>query len=159
MVICSSSNLTISSSFANLSNNTSLNFANSSTLEIKSFLCPNNSPFNSSTKLNVSLSCINCIPVTEGGGGDDSGNGKSPPGGGGGGDDDSGDDKGEGGEEEEFGPLLNFEQIMKEIEKHGGGIKLPQDMLDAAKTVGIRALLLRECLAFRCCNEVLFNAT
>ncbi|PIA60506.1 hypothetical protein AQUCO_00300181v1 [Aquilegia coerulea] len=91
---------------------------------------------------------------TNGGGndgfnGNGNGNWKFPPGGGGGGDDDSdseedgnndeskGDDK-----EEEFGPMLKFDEVMKEIEARGGGITLPFDMLEAAKTVGIPKLLL-----------------
>lgn len=67
------------------------------------------------------------------------GNGKSPGGGGGGGgggDDDGGDDY----EEKEFGPILKFEEVMRETEARGAS--LPADMLEAAKTVGLRKLLL-----------------
>ncbi|KAK4582025.1 hypothetical protein RGQ29_025262 [Quercus rubra] len=74
------------------------------------------------------------------GGGDvlgGSGNGSfSSGGGGGGGGDDNGDDK----EEDEFGPILKFEEVMKETEARG--VSLPSDMLEAAKSVGIRKLLL-----------------
>ncbi|KAL2653324.1 hypothetical protein R1flu_021452 [Riccia fluitans] len=52
-------------------------------------------------------------------------------GGGGGGEDD---------EEEQFGPLLNSEQVQQELQARG--ITLPPDMLEAAKTVGIRKLFL-----------------
>ncbi|KAI5325736.1 hypothetical protein L3X38_034810 [Prunus dulcis] len=57
-------------------------------------------------------------------------------GGGGGGGDDDGDDK----EEEEFGPLMKFEEVMKETEARGAS--LPSDMIEAAKSVGIRKVLL-----------------
>ncbi|KAH0634676.1 hypothetical protein KY284_037462 [Solanum tuberosum] len=64
------------------------------------------------------------------------GNGKYPGGGGGG-----GGDNGEGDEEEdEFGPLLKFEDVMREAEARGA--TLPADMIEAAKSVGIRKLLL-----------------
>lgn len=71
------------------------------------------------------------------GGGDvlgGSGNGSFSSGGGGG--DDNEDDK----EEDEFGPILKFEEVMKETEARG--VSLPSDMLEAAKSVGIRKLLL-----------------
>ncbi|XP_060202061.1 protein RETICULATA, chloroplastic isoform X1 [Lycium barbarum] len=69
------------------------------------------------------------------------GNGKypgsgGPGGGGGGGDNEDGGDE----EEEEFGPLLKFEDVMREAEARGA--KLPADMIEAAKSVGIRKLLL-----------------
>lgn len=57
-------------------------------------------------------------------------------GGGGGGGDDNGDEK----EEEELGPILKFDEVMKETEARGAS--LPRDMLEAAKSVGIRRLLL-----------------
>ncbi|KAL6278002.1 hypothetical protein ACE6H2_021603 [Prunus campanulata] len=57
-------------------------------------------------------------------------------GGGGGGGDDDGDDK----EEEEFGPLMKFEEVMKETEARGAS--LPSDMIEAAKSMGIRKVLL-----------------
>ncbi|OIT01287.1 PREDICTED: protein RETICULATA, chloroplastic [Nicotiana attenuata] len=68
----------------------------------------------------------------------DGGNGKYPGGGGRGG---GGGDNGEGDkEEEEFGPLLKFEDVMREAEARGA--TLPADMIEAAKSVGIRKLLL-----------------
>ncbi|KAF1882683.1 hypothetical protein Lal_00002863 [Lupinus albus] len=65
-----------------------------------------------------------------GGAGGDGGDGRD----GGGGD--------EGGSEgdEEFGPLLNFEAVMKEAEAKG--VKLPSDMVEAAKHIGIREMFL-----------------
>ncbi|KAK2972276.1 hypothetical protein RJ640_014334 [Escallonia rubra] len=66
------------------------------------------------------------------------GNGKYPSGGGGGGS--GGDDGGEDGEEKEFGPMMKFEEVIRETEARGA--TLPADMLEAAKTVGIRKLLL-----------------
>ncbi|ERN08080.1 protein RETICULATA, chloroplastic [Amborella trichopoda] len=62
-------------------------------------------------------------------------NGKYPPGGGGG-DDFESEDK----EEEEFGPILRFDEVMRETEARG--VVLPSDMLEAAKTTGIRKILL-----------------
>ncbi|XVF46837.1 hypothetical protein PTKIN_Ptkin03bG0059900 [Pterospermum kingtungense] len=67
-----------------------------------------------------------------GGGGGDNGGG-DPFGGGGGGE---GDDE----EEREFGPILKFEEVMKELEARG--VKLPSDMMEAAKSNGIRKLFL-----------------
>lgn len=71
------------------------------------------------------------------------GNGKFPPGGlGGGGGRNDGDHEKNSGEEDEFGPILKFNEVIREAEKQGVG--LPSDMLEAAKTVGIqRVLLLR----------------
>ena len=70
----------------------------------------------------------------------DGGNGNFGSGGaggrGGGGGSDDGDDK----EEEEFGPILNYEEVMRETEARGA--TLPSDMLEAAKIVGIRKVLL-----------------
>lgn len=43
-------------------------------------------------------------------------------------------------EEEEFGPLLKFEDVIREAEARGA--TLPADMIEAAKSVGIRKLLL-----------------
>lgn len=43
-------------------------------------------------------------------------------------------------EEDEFGPLLKFEDVMREAEARGA--TLPADMIEAAKSVGIRKLLL-----------------
>lgn len=74
-------------------------------------------------------------------GGGDGGNGKDNNGKGGGGDG-GGDNEGDEYEEKEFGPLLKFEEVMKELEARGRGATLPPDMLEAAKTVGIRKVLL-----------------
>lgn len=68
------------------------------------------------------------------------GNGKFSGGGGGGGNDDGGDDY----EEKEFGPILKFEEVIRETEARGAS--LPADMLEAAKTVGLRKLLLERYL-------------
>ncbi|KAJ4837883.1 hypothetical protein Tsubulata_043902 [Turnera subulata] len=73
---------------------------------------------------------------TGGGSDGDGGNGKHPGGGGGGGGGEGEEDY----EEEEFGPILKFEEVKKETEARG--ITLPPDMLEAAKTVGIREVLL-----------------
>ncbi|KAI0528737.1 hypothetical protein KFK09_001279 [Dendrobium nobile] len=69
--------------------------------------------------------------------------GGSPPGepptgvdgGSGGGEEDDGNK-----EEEEFGPVMKFEDVIREAEARGA--TLPSDMLDAAKSIGIRRLLL-----------------
>lgn len=81
----------------------------------------------------------------EGDGGDviggNNGNGKYLGGGGGGG---GGDGDSEGGDDEEeddeFGPIMKFEEVMKETEARGAS--LPADMLEAAKSGGLRELLL-----------------
>lgn len=78
--------------------------------------------------------------VGDGFNGSDGNNGGFNNGGGGGG---SGGGEGDGGEdyeEKEFGPLLKFEEVMRETEARGA--TLPSDMLEAAKTFGIRKLLL-----------------
>ncbi|XP_057425928.1 protein RETICULATA, chloroplastic-like [Lotus japonicus] len=64
------------------------------------------------------------------------GNGGVRDGGGGGGGDGDGNDK----EEEEFGPILKYDEVLRETEARGA--TLPLDMLEAAKSVGIRKLLL-----------------
>lgn len=69
------------------------------------------------------------------GGGDSFGNG------GGDGEEEGGDDKQE---EKEFGPILKFEEVMKETKARG--VELPSDMLEAAKSTGIRRLLLERYL-------------
>lgn len=67
-----------------------------------------------------------------------SGNGRFRRGGGGDGDGDGRDDR----EEEEFGVLLKSDEVIREVEARG--LSLPRDMLEAAKTIGIRKdLLLR----------------
>ncbi|XP_042512892.1 protein RETICULATA, chloroplastic-like [Macadamia integrifolia] len=77
-------------------------------------------------------------------GSSDGGNGKTPSGGGGGGAGGS-DGHGEGDhEEEELGSVMKFEEVMKEAEARG--VSLPSDMLQAAKTVGLRKVLLNRYL-------------
>ncbi|KAJ6755848.1 EXPRESSED PROTEIN-RELATED [Salix purpurea] len=68
------------------------------------------------------------------------GNGKFPSGGGGSGGGGGGGGEGEDKEEEEFGPIMKFEEVMKETGARGAS--LPPDMLEAAKTIGIRKVLL-----------------
>uniref|UniRef100_A0A1J3CRG7 Protein RETICULATA-RELATED 1, chloroplastic n=1 Tax=Noccaea caerulescens TaxID=107243 RepID=A0A1J3CRG7_NOCCA len=80
----------------------------------------------------------------DGDGGDDGGNndrnGNGGNGGGGGDGGDDGEDEADKAEEKEFGPILKLDEVMKETERRG--IKLPEDMLEAAKSVGIRKLFL-----------------
>ncbi|CAN1275499.1 Protein RETICULATA, chloroplastic [Linum perenne] len=73
-----------------------------------------------------------------GGNGNFPGSGGGAGGGGGGGDCDG--DDGEKGEEDEFGPILKFEEVIRETQARGA--TLPADMLEAAKSEGIRKLLL-----------------
>ncbi len=81
---------------------------------------------------------------SDGNGGGDvlggNGNGRFSSGGRGGGGGDGGDDNGDEKEEDELGPILKFEEVMKETEARG--VSLPSDMLEAAKSVGIRKVLL-----------------
>ncbi|KAK8601707.1 hypothetical protein V6N12_051535 [Hibiscus sabdariffa] len=72
------------------------------------------------------------------GGGGDGGNG----GGGsfGGGDGGEGGNEGDNEDEREFGPILKFEDVMKEA--NARGVELPSDMLEAAKSNGLRKLFL-----------------
>lgn len=70
--------------------------------------------------------------------GNGGGNGKA--GGGEGGDGGGGGSDGDSEEEREFGVSLNWEQVAKELETRG--IVLPSDMAEAARTTGIRKLLL-----------------
>ncbi|XP_030531968.1 protein RETICULATA, chloroplastic [Rhodamnia argentea] len=58
----------------------------------------------------------------------------------GGGDGYEGNDK----EEEEFGPIMKFEEVMRETKARGA--TLPPDMLEAAKSVGLRKVLLERFL-------------
>ncbi|CAL1404092.1 unnamed protein product [Linum trigynum] len=78
------------------------------------------------------------VRIDDGDGADDGsgGNGGLPGGGGGGG----GDEGGDNGEEKEFGPIMKFEDVIRETEARGA--KLPADMLEAAETTGIRAKFL-----------------
>lgn len=86
------------------------------------------------------------------------GNGKYPGGGGGGGGG-GGDEGGDDYEEKEFGPLLKFEEVMRETEARGAS--LPADMLEAAKTVGLRKLLLSRYLDLQVeiCSQLDTNLT
>ncbi|KAK9168308.1 hypothetical protein Syun_000448 [Stephania yunnanensis] len=68
-------------------------------------------------------------------GGDD-GDGRFRGGGGGGGGDNEEDNQ----EEKEFGPILKFEEVIKEVDARGAS--LPSDMLEAAKANGIRKIIL-----------------
>lgn len=77
-------------------------------------------------------------PEVDNGGSDENG-GNFPPengGNGGGGSDGGGDDE----EEKEFGAIMKFEDVMRATEKYGA--TLPSDILEAAKTSGIRELIL-----------------
>ncbi|XP_061345346.1 protein RETICULATA-RELATED 1, chloroplastic [Gastrolobium bilobum] len=67
----------------------------------------------------------------DGGGGDGGGDGSRS-----GGNGDGGGSEEEEEEDKEFGPLLKFEAVMKEAEARG--VKLPSDMVDAARISGIR---------------------
>lgn len=67
-------------------------------------------------------------------------NGKGGGGGGGSGDGNGDDSEQNDYEEREFGPIMKFEEVMKEVEARGAS--LPSDMFEAAKSVGIRKLLL-----------------
>lgn len=93
----------------------------------------------------ISLTYSDKIPDPGyGNGGGSGGNGKFPPGGGGGGNDGESEDGGKTGEEGEFGPVLNYDEVVREIERRGWGgeVILPSDMLEAARTVGIEKVLL-----------------
>ncbi|CDP06995.1 unnamed protein product [Coffea canephora] len=86
-------------------------------------------------------------PRIDNGSGGDGGNGRLPSGGGGGGGG-GGDEEEEGDfDEKEFGPLLKFEEVMREAEKRG--VTLPSDMLEAAETTGIRSLILSRYLGLQ----------
>lgn len=64
------------------------------------------------------------------------GNGRFRRAGGGDGDGDGDGDGRDDREEEEFGVLLKFDEVIREAEARG--VSLPRDMLEAAKTIGIR---------------------
>ncbi|CAA0832629.1 reticulata-related 1 [Striga hermonthica] len=83
-------------------------------------------------------------PKTDDNGGNwDGGNGRfSHGGGGGGGEGDGGD-----GDEEEFGPIMKYDEVLIEAERRGA--VLPADMLEAAKTTGLRRLILIRYLDFQ----------
>ncbi|GAB4833869.1 hypothetical protein Ancab_032117 [Ancistrocladus abbreviatus] len=77
----------------------------------------------------------------EDGGGDVSdGNGGKGKSWGGGGDHDGNGNEDKDKEEEEFGPIMKFEEVIRETQSRGAS--LPADMLEAAKSVGIRRMLL-----------------
>ncbi|KAJ9178005.1 hypothetical protein P3X46_009925 [Hevea brasiliensis] len=78
------------------------------------------------------------LRIDGGGGGSngDSGGGAGGGGAGGGGGGDEGDSE----EEKEFGPIMRFEEVMKEAETRG--VQLPADMVEAAKTTGIREMFV-----------------
>ncbi|XP_020590199.1 protein RETICULATA, chloroplastic-like [Phalaenopsis equestris] len=76
------------------------------------------------------------LDLGNGDGGHSSGNGKFPPGGGG----DSNDHENNDDKEDEFGPVLKFEEVIKETESRHA--VLPSDMFEAAKTVGIQKVIL-----------------
>lgn len=78
----------------------------------------------------------NGVVLDSSGGNGGYGNGGVRDGDGGGGGDGDGNDK----EEEEFGPILKYDEVLRETEARGA--TLPLDMLEAAKSVGIRKLLL-----------------
>ncbi|XP_031122895.1 protein RETICULATA-RELATED 1, chloroplastic-like [Ipomoea triloba] len=73
-------------------------------------------------------------------GGEGGGKGRFPSGGGGGGGGGGGEENDDGGDEDEFGPIMKFEDVAREAEKRG--VNLPDDMLEAAKTMGLRRLVL-----------------
>jgi len=140
MTLSSSSSLsfTISNTIQNINNTVpSLNTFCSITL--------NNNSFNKTHHFRIH--CINQDPLSPlqlpksdhpqigGNDGDDDG-GDNFNGGG------NGDGGGEGEEEgdQEFGPLLNFEAVMKDVEARG--VKLPSDMEEAARVTGIRQMFL-----------------
>ncbi|XP_065868661.1 protein RETICULATA-RELATED 1, chloroplastic [Euphorbia lathyris] len=77
------------------------------------------------------------LRIDGGGDGGDSGVGGGRGGGGGG-------DEGDSGEEKEFGPLMKFDEVMKEAEMRG--VQLPEDMVEAAKTTGIREMFVHRYL-------------
>lgn len=80
------------------------------------------------------------LGIDDGNVGGDGGNGKFSGDGGGGGSGDENEDY----EEKEYGRLMKFEEVMREAEARG--VTLPSDMLEAAKSVGIRELILRRYL-------------
>ncbi|XP_039014124.1 protein RETICULATA-RELATED 1, chloroplastic-like [Hibiscus syriacus] len=73
--------------------------------------------------------------VNFGGGGGNGGGGSF-----GGGDGGEGGNEDDSGDESEFGPLMKFEDVMKEAKARG--VELPSDMLEAAKSNGLRKLFL-----------------
>lgn len=82
------------------------------------------------------------MKVDDHGGGGDGDNGRSPGGGGGG---EGGEDND--GEEKEFGPIIRYDEVIEEAKKLGA--ILPADMLEAAKSTGIRRLILSRYIALQ----------
>ncbi|QCE11799.1 protein RETICULATA, chloroplastic [Vigna unguiculata] len=80
----------------------------------------------------------NGVVVDSSGGNGSFGSGGEGDGSGGGGD--GGDDDSHDNEEEEFGPILRYDEVMREAQARGA--TLPSDMIEAAKSVGIRKVLL-----------------
>lgn len=78
-------------------------------------------------------------PRIDDGGDGNGGDGRFPPGGGDGGGEGGG-GEGDDNDEKEFGPIMKFEDVMREAEMRGAS--LPADMIEAAKITGIRRLLL-----------------
>ncbi|KAE8693037.1 adaptin family protein [Hibiscus syriacus] len=74
------------------------------------------------------------------GGGGGGGGGNEGGGSFGGGDSGEGGNEGDNEDEREFGPILKFEDVMKEA--NARGVELPSDMLEAAKSNGLRKLFL-----------------
>ncbi|KAK6912434.1 Protein RETICULATA-related [Dillenia turbinata] len=70
-------------------------------------------------------------------------------GGGGGGVGGEGEDQ----EEEEFGPIMKYEEVIRETEARG--VTLPSEMLEAAKTIGIRRLILTRYLDLQAAGGLL----
>lgn len=77
-------------------------------------------------------------PKVDDTGSGDGGNGRLPLGGGGGGGGGEGDDGDR--DEEEFGPIMKYDEVLIEAESRGA--VLPADMLEAAKSTGLRRLIL-----------------
>lgn len=88
-------------------------------------------------KVSVRVSEESTVLITDDGG-SGGGDRKLPPdnGGNGGAGGNEGDDE----DEKEFGPIVKFDEVMRETEKMNA--TLPSDFLEAAKTTGIRKLLL-----------------
>ncbi|PKA48100.1 hypothetical protein AXF42_Ash015863 [Apostasia shenzhenica] len=63
-----------------------------------------------------------------------------PTGSGGGGGKDGGDGDDNNKEEDEFGPVMKFEEVIREVESRGA--RLPADMFEAAKSDGVRRLIV-----------------
>ncbi|KAK9123849.1 hypothetical protein Sjap_013451 [Stephania japonica] len=84
------------------------------------------------TRFTPEIGSIGGVGSFSGNGGD----GRFRGGGGGGGGDNEEDNQ----EEKEFGPILKFEEVIKEVDARGAS--LPSDMLEAAKANGIRKIIL-----------------